>query len=199
MCGICGFIDTRTGHAADSGVLSAMNAAIVHRGPDEEGGHIDGGVALGSRRLSIIDLREGHMPMSNEDGSVWVVQNGEIYNFRELRADLEKLGHRFRKPALSADAYLIFYPPHDVGQVRKLGRSFHHGMAGKDLLDQSRSGARGADDEDRIRRLRALPRSLLEECPREERFRAPDMRRVVIWIVCDLVAAQPVALRVVLE
>jgi len=123
VCGICGFIDTRTGHAADSGVLSAMNAAIVHRGPDEEGGHIDGGIALGSRRLSIIDLREGHMPMSNEDGSVWVVQNGEIYNFRELRADLEKLGHRFRTHS-DTEVILRAYEQHGDDCVRLLNGMF---------------------------------------------------------------------------
>ena len=92
MCGICGI------HApgrVDPEVLRRMNRALVHRGPDDEGYYTDERVGLASRRLSIIDLQSGHMPIANEDDSVWVVQNGEIYNFRELRADLETRGHRF--------------------------------------------------------------------------------------------------------
>ena len=68
---------------------------IRHRGPDDEGFHVDGGCAIGMQRLSIIDLATGHQPISNEDGSVWVVFNGEIYNYPELRAWLEQRGHRF--------------------------------------------------------------------------------------------------------
>ncbi len=68
---------------------------LAHRGPDDEGYHIKGPVALGQRRLAILDLAGGHQPMSNEDGTVWITFNGEIYNFRELRAGLEGLGHRF--------------------------------------------------------------------------------------------------------
>ena len=73
-----------------------MCGAIVHRGPDDEGLYMGSGVALGMRRLSIIDLQSGHQPISNEDGSVWVVFNGEIYNFEALRQTLECRGHRFR-------------------------------------------------------------------------------------------------------
>ena len=72
-----------------------MCAQIRHRGPDDEGVYIDGGCGIGMRRLSIIDLSTGHQPVSNEDGSVWVVFNGEIYNYQELRADLIRRGHRF--------------------------------------------------------------------------------------------------------
>ena len=68
---------------------------IRHRGPDDEGVWVDEGVALGMRRLSIIDLSTGHQPIHNEDRSVWIVFNGEIYNFRELRRELEAAGHRF--------------------------------------------------------------------------------------------------------
>ena len=71
-----------------------MTDAIVHRGPDERGTHIEPGVALGMRRLSIIDVGGSHQPISNEDGTVLAVFNGEIYNYRELRAGLEQRGHR---------------------------------------------------------------------------------------------------------
>jgi len=73
-----------------------MTASLRHRGPDDEGVYLDGPAALGIRRLSVIDLRTGRQPISNEDGTTWVVQNGEIYNFRTLRRQLERLGHRFR-------------------------------------------------------------------------------------------------------
>ena len=75
-----------------------MCDVIRHRGPDDEGVWVDDGVALGMRRLSIIDLSTGHQPMHNEDGSVWIVFNGEIYNFRELRAELEAAGHASTHP-----------------------------------------------------------------------------------------------------
>ena len=73
-----------------------MCDVIRHRGPDDEGVWIDEGVALGMRRLSIIDLPTGHQPIHNEDRSVWIVFNGEIYNFRRIREELARRGHRFR-------------------------------------------------------------------------------------------------------
>ena len=93
MCGIAGFY-LRAG-PADPVRVKAMCARIRHRGPDDEGFHIEGPCALGMRRLSIIDLATGHQPISNEDGSVWIVFNGEIYNYGELRAQLGRRGHRF--------------------------------------------------------------------------------------------------------
>ena len=103
MCGIAGFAEGQpraggTGVDAvedDTALLRAMCAAIRHRGPDEEGIRVMPGAALGMRRLSIIDLATGHQPMHNEDSTVWVVFNGEIYNYAELRADLASRGHRF--------------------------------------------------------------------------------------------------------
>jgi len=99
MCGIAGFVDTTSPpdwDAAGAGqMVEAMCSAIRHRGPDDQGTWINRGVALGMRRLSIIDLATGHQPIHNEDGTVWVVFNGEIYNFRELRRTLESAGHRF--------------------------------------------------------------------------------------------------------
>ena len=95
MCGICGILDTG-GAAIREAVLRSMNAAITHRGPDGDGIHLRGPVGLGHRRLAIIDPECGAQPMSNEDGSVWITYNGEIYNFKDLRKDLQDRGHVFR-------------------------------------------------------------------------------------------------------
>src|ERR1700686_2352745 len=92
MCGIAGFyLPSRVAELRD---VQGMCAAIRHRGPDDDGFHLDGGCAIGMRRLSIIDLHSGHQPISNEDESVWVVFNGEIYNYGDLRRDLLARGHR---------------------------------------------------------------------------------------------------------
>jgi len=96
MCGIAGVIEPPYHGAASSTVLEAMCRVIRHRGPDASGIHIDDRVGLGSQRLAIIDLADGNQPICNEDGSVWVVQNGEIYNHVAVRRELEKRGHRFR-------------------------------------------------------------------------------------------------------
>ena len=92
MCGICGII--RKGDNKD--IIKKMNDRIMHRGPDGEGYYIDGDVAFGHRRLSIIDLSTGDQPIYNEDNSVVTVYNGEIYNYLELRSELESLGHEFK-------------------------------------------------------------------------------------------------------
>lgn len=96
MCGICGIIKTENEKSIPSSLLSSMCQTIVHRGPDDEGIFIEKNVALGARRLSIIDLEGGHQPLANEDNSVWVAHNGEVYNFPSLRAELESYGHIFR-------------------------------------------------------------------------------------------------------
>ncbi|MCL2524233.1 MAG: amidotransferase 1, exosortase A system-associated [Betaproteobacteria bacterium] len=95
MCGITGIFDTRGRRDIDRAVLHRMNESQFHRGPDEGGLHLEPGVGLGHRRLSIIDLATGQQPLHNEDGSVWVVFNGEIYNFQELIPELQALGHVF--------------------------------------------------------------------------------------------------------
>ena len=97
MCGIAGQFNFARRRAGRSGRRSAaMAQSIAHRGPDDEGYFVDGPLGLGFRRLSIIDLAGGHQPMSDAEETVWVVFNGEIYNFKELRAELEQRGHRFR-------------------------------------------------------------------------------------------------------
>lgn len=95
MCGIVGIIHPEA-KSADPGILQAMNSSLKHRGPDDEGTWIHRNVGLAMRRLSIIDLEGGHQPLSNEDGKIWTVFNGEIYNFLELRKELIQKGHRFK-------------------------------------------------------------------------------------------------------
>jgi asparagine synthase (glutamine-hydrolysing) len=96
MCGICGILKTDATQHVERNILANMNRKIAHRGPDDEGYFIEGNVGLAMRRLSIIDVKTGHQPIANEDETLWVVFNGEIYNHAELRAELETLGHRYR-------------------------------------------------------------------------------------------------------
>ncbi len=96
MCGITGIIDPSSSSPEIAAVLKCMNDAIRHRGPDDEGTFLDDRVGLAMRRLSIIDLDGGQQPIFNEDRSVVVVFNGEIYNYRELTAELQQQGHTFR-------------------------------------------------------------------------------------------------------
>ncbi len=94
MCGIVGYV-TRANEAAERAILERMNAAIEHRGPDEDGFYCKGKVGMAMRRLSIIDLASGRQPIRSEDGTKWIVFNGEIYNYQEIRKNLERKGHNF--------------------------------------------------------------------------------------------------------
>jgi asparagine synthase (glutamine-hydrolysing) len=96
MCGIAGKINLKPAEPIDSKVIYRMLDAIHHRGPDENGVYANDQVGLGSARLSIIDIAGGRQPISNEDDTIWIVFNGEIYNYVELRVELEKAGHVFR-------------------------------------------------------------------------------------------------------
>src|SRR5712691_7439627 len=98
MCGIAGFVNESDAPAARERelVLERMCRVITHRGPDDQGTMVAANVALGMRRLSIIDLAGGHQPISNEDGTVTIVFNGEIYNYKELQRELGACGHRFQ-------------------------------------------------------------------------------------------------------
>jgi asparagine synthase (glutamine-hydrolysing) len=96
MCGIAGIFNFGTEAPAGREALARATAAMVHRGPDDEGFYFDGALGLGNRRLSIVDLPGGHQPISNEDGTVWITFNGEIYNYRDLQDDLKSRGHQFR-------------------------------------------------------------------------------------------------------
>jgi asparagine synthase (glutamine-hydrolysing) len=123
MCGICGVATAEPGAVADVDAVRRMSARLVHRGPDSDGVHADGGVALAMRRLSIIDLEHGDQPILNEDGSIAVVQNGEIYNYRELRVELQRRGHRF---ATGSDTEVLvhLYEEHGDGFVERLRGMF---------------------------------------------------------------------------
>ena len=111
VCGICGLISLN-GAPIDPSVLESMNDTLVHRGPDSAGRFLDGFVGLAVRRLAIIDLVGGDQPIGNEDGSIQVVQNGEIYNYRELRHDLERRGHTF---ATRSDTEVLVHLYEDLG------------------------------------------------------------------------------------
>lgn len=120
MCGIVGFID-RSGEC-DRSVLERMNAAIAHRGPDDDGFFVDDIAALAMRRLSIIDVAGGKQPIHNEDRTKWIVFNGEIYNFQDVRDDLEKRGHRFYTRS-DTETVVHLYDEYGTECVRHL-----HGM-----------------------------------------------------------------------
>ncbi len=123
MCGICGQFNFGDGAPVATRDLRAMTQTIVHRGPDDEGQYVCGSLGLGFRRLSIIDLAGGHQPMSDAAGTVWVVFNGEIYNFRELREQLENRGHRFRTRS-DTEVIVHGYKEWDTGVFDRLNGMF---------------------------------------------------------------------------
>jgi asparagine synthase (glutamine-hydrolysing) len=127
MCGIAGMVGQR-----DPRLLRAMGRILAHRGPDDEGFYEEGEVGLAARRLKIIDLVGGHQPIANEDQSCWLVFNGEIYNFRDLRDHLEKKGHRFRSRT-DGETILHLYEEEGDGCLRHL-----EGMFAFALWDRSR-------------------------------------------------------------
>ena len=114
MCGIAGLFDLRGTQSFDADLLGRMNQAQFHRGPDEGGTFLEPGVALAHRRLSIIDLSAGQQPMHSADGNICVVYNGEIYNFRELTAQLQQLGYTFRT---HCDTEVILYAWQEWGEA----------------------------------------------------------------------------------
>jgi asparagine synthase (glutamine-hydrolysing) len=121
VCGICGIATTRGN--ADLEELRAMSDLLVHRGPDSAGEHVDGGIALAARRLSILDLEHGDQPIANEDGTCVVVQNGEIYNYPELRRELERAGHDLRTRC-DTEALVHLYEDYGVGFAERLRGMF---------------------------------------------------------------------------
>src|SRR4051812_35318385 len=123
MCGIAGVLYAERDRPADPAVLKAMGDAIAHRGPDAEGFWAEPGLGLVHRRLSIIDLGGGDQPIGNEDGSVQVVFNGEIYNYQTLRSGLEAQGHRFRTHS-DTEVLVHLYEEHGERLVEHLRGMF---------------------------------------------------------------------------
>lgn len=123
MCGISGFIDTSNNTIRPHEDLERMIGALKHRGPDDTGRLVSGNVSLGFVRLSIIDLSHGHQPIANEDESVFIIFNGEIYNFQELRGPLEEKGHRF-KTNTDTEVILHLYEEHGVDCLKMLRGMF---------------------------------------------------------------------------
>jgi asparagine synthase (glutamine-hydrolysing) len=133
MCGIYGLLNSNRDPVPSSDLLGRMGRVVVHRGPNDQGQYIEGPVAFGIRRLSIIDLAGGHQPISNESESVWVVCNGEVYNFRELRKELEARGHRFRSQS-DTEVLVHLYEEEGPEFVKRL-----RGMFAFALWDRKRS------------------------------------------------------------
>jgi len=122
VCGIYGVLQL-DGEPVSTAVLNGMGQRTIHRGPDDEGSYADGSVAFGMRRLSIIDVAGGHQPLSNEDGTLWLVANGEIYNYRELRQELSAQGHRF-KTASDCETVLHLYEQYGDDCLRHVNGMF---------------------------------------------------------------------------
>ncbi|MBI2828794.1 MAG: asparagine synthetase B, partial [Acidobacteria bacterium] len=112
MCGIAGKYNL-DGAPVDPGLLRRMASTMCHRGPDDEGAYVRGAFGMTMRRLSIIDLGGGHQPLSNEDGSIWITFNGEIYNYLELREELLARGHRFKT---ATDTEVIVHLYEELGE-----------------------------------------------------------------------------------
>ena len=123
MCGICGIFEYERHTEMNGDLVHRMNQTMIHRGPDDGGVFVGPGIGLGHRRLSIIDLAGGHQPMSNEDGTIWVLLNGEIYNYPELRAELQQRGHVFGTKS-DTEAVVHLYEEFEEGCFAKLRGMF---------------------------------------------------------------------------
>jgi len=123
MCGIVGLYHFDPEHPIDADLLDRMRDALTHRGPNDQGSSIDGRIGLGMRRLSIIDIRHGRQPLANEDNSIYIVFNGEIYNHDSLRTELLAAGHRFRS-ACDTETILHLYEEHGTDCLRHLRGMF---------------------------------------------------------------------------
>ncbi|HHF43319.1 MAG TPA: asparagine synthase (glutamine-hydrolyzing) [Candidatus Aminicenantes bacterium] len=131
MCGFCGLIHPQGFPPPEKSLLKAMTQTIIHRGPDEEGLYLDEQTGLGVRRLSIIDLEKGHQPLSNEKGTIWIAYNGEVYNFPQLRKELQARGHQFKT---RTDTETIVHAYEEWGEnfIQKLRGMFAFALWDKD-------------------------------------------------------------------
>src|SRR3972149_6886059 len=132
MCGICGKAYFDNSMKVDADLIKEMAGSMTHRGPDESGMYISGNMGLGHRRLNIIDLNTGRQPIPNENGKIWIVFNGEIYNYKELQGQLKAKGHVFRT---NTDTEVILHLYEDLGEecLQKL-----RGMFAFAILDGNR-------------------------------------------------------------
>jgi asparagine synthase (glutamine-hydrolysing) len=140
MCGICGIFYPDRTRRVDRSTLASMNRQITHRGPDDEGLLVDGNVGIAMRRLSIIDVKSGHQPLSNETGDVWIVYNGEVYNHQDSRKDMEARGHRYRTHS-DTESIVHLYEEYGRDCVQHL-----RGMFAFVIWDQRRRVLFGARD-----------------------------------------------------
>ncbi|HSB40160.1 MAG TPA: asparagine synthase (glutamine-hydrolyzing) [Gaiellaceae bacterium] len=169
MCGICGIVSAKG--PADPDRLARMSAKLVHRGPDSDGTFLEGPVGLAARRLAIIDLETGDQPIANEDETVHVVQNGELYNYRELRAELERAGHRFRTHG-DTEVLVHLYEQEGPAFARRLRGMFAVALwdakARRLVLARDRFGIKplyyraGAEGLEFASELRSLPRGEID-------------------------------------
>ena len=140
MCGICGIFNHERTRLVERSTLTTMNRQITHRGPDDEGLFVDGNVGIAMRRLSIIDVKSGHQPLSNETGDIWIVYNGEIYNHEDLRKDMQARGHTFRTKS-DTESIVHLYEEYGRDCVQYL-----QGMFAFVIWDQKRRVLFGARD-----------------------------------------------------
>ena len=132
MCGICGIYNAQSGEPVSAEILAHMTNSISHRGPDDSGSYVEGSLGLGFARLSIIDLSGGHQPMSNETGDIWLVFNGEIWNYKQLRKELLEKGHQFRTNS-DTETIVHAYEEYGVDCIARL-----HGMFSFAIWDAPR-------------------------------------------------------------
>ena len=176
MCGIAGIVSF-DGQPVLRHELQDMCSAIAHRGPDDAGYYVDAHAGLGMRRLSIIDISQGHQPISNEDGSIWVVFNGEIYNFQELRRDLVSRGHVFRTNT-DTEAIVHLYEDFGTGCVDHL-----RGMFGLAIWDSREQKLLLARDRVGIKPLyyAFLQQRLVFASELKSILQLPDIQRTLNW------------------
>jgi asparagine synthase (glutamine-hydrolysing) len=181
MCGICGKLNFDRDEKVPQALLKAMADSILHRGPDDDGYFISGQIGLGFRRLSIIDLAGGHQPLSNEDGTIWIVFNGEIYNFQELREGLLKKGHTFRT---KTDTEVIVHLYEEYGEA---GIEALRGMFAFAIWDQNQKKLLLARDRIGIKPLYygLTPNSLVFGSEMKAILQDPEVKREILPSTID--------------
>ena len=192
MCGICGIaIPKQLNRPVSGSRLVAMRDTLTHRGPDDAGLYLGAGVGLGHRRLSIVDLGGGHQPMANEDRRVWIVFNGEIYNHRDLRPELEERGHQYRTVS-DTETIIHLYEELGARAVERLSGMFAFAVWDSRAA-RTFVGARPAWESSRfITRSPATARSISRRRSRRSSRRAPSRRKSItprspiIWPIMRL-------------